>query len=657
MKRRVALIEFSIYDQFPLTSAYLHSYARADAAVAEAFEFVYYTTEVSRVQYDATLQTIRGLDARILCFSCYVWNMGLIRRLVRDLAGDRNVDKIILGGHQVTHHIEQYVRPTDGKIVVINGQGEIPFRATLQRLSDTGELEGIRGVSFYRDGELWNGGEAEMLTNLDEIPSPFLGGQFERMTHPITVFETNRGCPYKCSFCTWGGDTLKVTKFSTERIKEELLWIAKKSVLFVYLADANWGMLPRDIEISGHIARLKKDYGAPFMVYYAAAKNKPKGSVACIEQFHEGGVITSQALGIQSLNDHTLELIDRKNIKTQAFLQMFDDLKIRHIDSYCELIWPLPGETLETLKGGFDRLIDLGAQTTVMYPAILINNARLTTQVADHDMESIVSDDWKSELQLVKKTKYASRVDVDSGFWFYYTYFLLANCDLSKALLRCMTRTTGKRYSELISDFATYLRENATSSSYGSLIESIFQEEAHGSLMTIGRLATHLLHERRFDAQCDVTRFVVAQIPNDIIRVLAVSTLWVFSVPRLFSDTGDEDEKLVKLLDTVGRSQGQPLSDLVTVQRGADEVRLHVNDASGTWGDVVAFFAGDPVSGRIAQVQIRYPEIDGRYSARDQNRNYVYAHGMIQRLTHISAKVSPILADAPIGTSDLLQSA
>src|SRR5262249_44890016 len=170
-------------------------------------------------------------------------------------------------------------------------------------------------------------------------------------------------------------------------------------------------------------------------------------------------------------------------------------------DSYCEIIWPLPGETIGTLKEGFTKLIELGAQTTIMYPALLINNARLTAQAGEFDMETLGSDDWRSELKLVKKTKSADRTDVDDGFWFYYAFFLLANTDLAKSLLRYLRKATGREYSEIITDFAAYLRKNGSTSRYSQLITALFAQEAHGSLLTIGKLATHLTYENRLAAQ------------------------------------------------------------------------------------------------------------------------------------------------------------
>jgi radical SAM superfamily enzyme YgiQ (UPF0313 family) len=645
MKHRVALIEFSIFSQYPLLSGYLHAYAAADSALAAACEFVYYQKEVGRLDYPTVLQEVRALRARVVCLSAYVWNIGVVRRLITDLQADPQVQHIIVGGHQISHQIEKYVDRTDEKTIVVNGQGEIPFRAMLRQLVSERKIEPLRGISFYRDGELWNGGEAEMLTHLDDIPSPFLGGCFDDMDYPVAVFETNRGCPYKCTFCTWGGDTMRVTKFSLERIKEELFWLAKRSVLFLFLADANWGMLQRDIEISEYIARLRTLYGAPWGVYFAAAKNKPKGSIACIEKLHEGGVITSQALGIQSMNPLTLSLVDRENIKTSAFVEMFKQLSTRKIDSYCELIWPLPGETLETLQGGFEQLLQLGARTILMYPAVLINNAKLTEQIREFEMEYVDSSEWMSELKIVKATRYADRAAVESGFWFYYGYFLLGNLDFHKAIVRYLHTSTGRPYARIVADFAEYLRSHLDNSSYAQAIEDIFKNEAHGTLLTIGRIATHLTYERRFEAIADLACFVLRSETSTWPRELALVSLWALSLPKVFSNTDSRLESLVELLDELGSERGTSFSSIASVQQRAEELVISVDDTTGVWRDVVTFFGVEP-DGVVSRIEIRHPTGPLPYDPHDYIKNLQYAHGMIERMTYIAPEIRVITRSA-----------
>lgn len=640
MKLRSALIEFSILQQFPLISGYLHAYAAADPTVAESFEFMYYQEEVGRNDYSRSLSAIRALDAEIVCLSAYVWNMGLVVRLVKDLRNDPRIRHIILGGHQISHQIRRYVDRWDEKTIVVNGQGEIVFRSLLQRLTAGAELVPQKGISFYRDGELCDGGEADMLTNLDLIPSPFLSGHFDKMRYPVASFETNRGCPYKCTFCTWGGDTMKVTKFSLDRIKDELLWIAKRPVPNLNIVDANWGMLSRDIEISEHIAKLKRRYGAPFSVSYSSAKNKPKGSLACIKKFREGGLISSQAIGVQSLNPETLSLVERENIKTNAFAEMLEELNKEDIDSFCELIWPLPGETLATLTSGFERLLELGARTTIMHPAVLINNAKLTEQVCEYQMECVNPDDWMSELKIVKATKFADRRDVESGFWFYYSYFLLGNCDFHKAILRYLHKTTGKRYADIVTRFADELRANRATSAYAQTIDYIFKHESQGTDLATGGLATHLAHEKRVESIREVAQFIFGeQAAADARLNLAMIGLWAFSFPRLFSDTKVGTDSLIGVLEELGSVHGLTFSSLAYVQTSGRNIALSVDDSCGVWSEVVKYF-GITADGVISTIEVRHPTTTFvRYDRGDSYKNNWYAYLMILNMRRLVPEI------------------
>lgn len=639
MKRKVALIEFSIFDQYPLISGYLHAYALTASEISQHFEFVYYQEEVGRVRYTESLQAIRALGAHIVCFSAYVWNIGLIRRLLRDLQAVPHIEHIVLGGHQISHHIEKYIDRADRNCIVINGQGEIAFRDTLLQLAQSSAMQPLKGVSFYADGQLFDGGEADMLRRLDDLPSPYLNGHFDQMLYSTAIIETNRGCPYQCTFCTWGGDTMRVTKFEIERVKQELLWLAKRSVLFLYLADANWGILPRDVEISEYIARLKSSYGAPWSVYYAATKNKPKGSIACIEKFHEGGVIASQAIGIQSMDPQTLSLVKRENIKTYAFIEMFKQLSTKGIDSYCELIWPLPGETLDSLKQGFEMLLEAGARTIILYPAILINNSKLQEQVTEYGMEYVDGDDWMSELKIVKATKFAGRTDVEDGFWFYYAYFLLCNCDFHKSMLRYLQAATGRGCASLVSEFSNELRANK-SSAYAQTILHIFEHEAHGTLLTIGRIASHLGHEQRLSAIADVVRFASrARQGSPSACDIAMLSLWSLSFPRLFADTPHSIDSVLQLLGEFGSPHQAALSDLANVLLTERGVCLIVNDSDGAWREGLKHF-GVVTERTVTSINVIPPSTTFvPYDPIDENKNFQYAHGMIERMGRLAPQI------------------
>ena len=49
-----------------------------------------------------------------------------------------------------------------------------------------------------------------------------------------TVWETNRGCPFSCTYCDWGSATAsKVSRMDMDKLGKELLWFAKNKVEFI----------------------------------------------------------------------------------------------------------------------------------------------------------------------------------------------------------------------------------------------------------------------------------------------------------------------------------------------------------------------------------------------------------------------------------------
>src|SRR2546423_1017978 len=64
------------------------------------------------------------------------------------------------------------------------------------------------------------------------------------------VWETNRGCPYACTFCDWGSAIAqKLSVWDPARLDREIEYFGQKRIRYVYAADANFGILPRDVDI------------------------------------------------------------------------------------------------------------------------------------------------------------------------------------------------------------------------------------------------------------------------------------------------------------------------------------------------------------------------------------------------------------------------
>ena len=141
----------------------------------------------------------------------------------------------------------------------------------------------IPGVSYLKDSKMINNPNLPRLRNFDGCPSPYTSGVFNKLMEEnpnekwIVSWETNRGCPFSCTYCDWGSAiNSKVARFEIERLHHELEWFAKNKVEFIYVCDANFGMLPRDFDIVQYAGNLKKLLGIHIFYPFKAPKMQEK---------------------------------------------------------------------------------------------------------------------------------------------------------------------------------------------------------------------------------------------------------------------------------------------------------------------------------------------------------------------------------------------
>src|ERR1700757_2986042 len=132
--RKVTLVELSVYDSIlPLVSGYLQAYAGTDSAVASEYAFEKYTAH-AKDPIDAITGDVLSTEADVYAFSCYAWNMGRMRSLVKQVRKHDPHAHIILGGPQVMNHGQKYLNTQDERVALCNGEGEVTFTEYLREL-------------------------------------------------------------------------------------------------------------------------------------------------------------------------------------------------------------------------------------------------------------------------------------------------------------------------------------------------------------------------------------------------------------------------------------------------------------------------------------------------------------------------------------------
>jgi radical SAM superfamily enzyme YgiQ (UPF0313 family) len=510
--QKVAFVELPVFSGVvPLVSGYMEAYSRKDPLIESSYRFEKISLPV-KTPYAEVLSKLEQSDADVYAFSCYVWNTRLVRRLLTALLAVKPNAYYILGGPQVMRQAARYLDPQRENVFVCNGEGERTFAAFLRNLlTPERDFMTVLNLSFYRNQELITTPPELRITDLAEIPSPFLEGMFEKGKYTWMLLETNRGCPFKCNYCFWGAATgSRVYKYDHDRIDRELDWISESGCWYLFIADANWGMLQRDVDISKHIVDCQKRKGAPSSVYFCGSKNTPKRVAEITKIFHDAGMIAVQSVAMQTMNPETLKRVNRENIKTSAYTEIQEALNQQSIPSFIEIIWPLPGETLQSFQEGLATLCKIGADSFVVYPLLLMNNVELAQKREEYKLVTIRDPDPNSEAEIVIRTREVDADHYREGIRYIYAVTCLYSLRALWSLGRYLGRNGVVEYGDFFRSFAAEARRRSDHP-WTVFCEKSIKALEHVAFANTGALVHLILHSEREAFDELLERFVTTQ--------------------------------------------------------------------------------------------------------------------------------------------------
>jgi putative methyltransferase len=439
--------------------------------------------------------------------------MGLVRSVLPSLLKQRAHSLVVLGGPQVMNMGNRYLSPRHENLVICNGEGEVTFAKLLAaRMANLSDFAAVPGLSYYRDGKLWVTPKQERLKELDRIPSPYLEGYYKATDYVWAPIETNRGCPFQCTYCYWGAATnSRVYAFDSDRVFAELEWLSVNGVLYIVITDANFGIWPRDVEFARHLAKCKREYGFPLTVAFSSSKNTPERVSEITRILDEAGLIATQPISLQTLSEAALSAVKRKNIKTSSYSLLQRDLDEADASSFIELIWPLPGETLDSYREGICRLCAAAADSFTIYPLLLINNVELQQQRDAQELITINDPDPDSEAEIVVATRNVSYAEFLEGLRFAFHATSLYSLRGLRFLAAHLAESGRMSHAALFTEFGRFC-DSIPGNPYSAYIHRMFdalEEDRSGVLLNSEGAVVHLtLHEARDEFDELLTQFV-----------------------------------------------------------------------------------------------------------------------------------------------------
>lgn len=496
MKKNVYLMQvnYSVYFRgtvqywLPYSVGCLAATAQAHEAITDNFNQIL----LHRREDPDTV--VDSLDNPVcMAFSMYVWNSNY-QLVVAKKVRERYPECVIVfgGPSAVPEHVEQGLCD-----VYVDGEGELQYVDVLYEILNNNLQPGER--------------EMKRIDGLSTLPSPYLSGVFDDLiarypecTWQATI-ETDRGCPYQCTFCDWGSLThTKIRKYDMTKVQAEIDWIIANPIVYVFVANGNFGVFPdRDIPIA-RMLRAASDHPDSILESVNVQYLKNNTETALIVERTLNGLGKGITLSRQSNNGMVLDAIKRKNLSTEKFANLIELSNYYNVPNYTEFILPLPLETLDTFKQGICTTLAEGQHNSIdVWPASVLPKAEMgspeykekyglvTVPVSNYSQYSGQTDDVHVDYtdgdtteitDVVIETNTMTRSEVLEAWCFIWVVSRFHFCGYSQIISRYLHGNHGISYYDYYTEvFARVQSDPWMSKVYQQIAYIIEHQLIHGS--------------------------------------------------------------------------------------------------------------------------------------------------------------------------------
>lgn len=277
----------------------------------------------------------------IIGFGVYIWNAVETLDVVSQLKTVAPEVTIVLGGPEVSYETET--------------QSILEFADFV--------VTGAADLSFYqlcKDILNQQAPDKKILrskpVDLKDLQLPYQYYTDEDLRHRLLYVEASRGCPFKCEFCLSALDKTSYP-FELKRFLDEMDELYRRGARHFKFVDRTFNLkVKTTLEIMNFfLDRMDEDL---FLHFEVIPDHLPEKLKEILVKFPEGTL--QFEVGIQTFNSEVQTLISRRqnNQKSKTNLVWLRENTTAHI--HADLIFGLPGETLDSFKESFDELYDCG---------------------------------------------------------------------------------------------------------------------------------------------------------------------------------------------------------------------------------------------------------------------------------------------------------
>ena len=321
---------------FPYSISLLVAYIKTKSILSSQFKFE--KTFVFRDEKKLDQYIEECSDSDIFLCSCYVWNWEITTYLAKKVKEINPNCLIVFGGPQAPLILDDFFEKYPFVDIIVHGEGELILENLLTEFLGNKDFSKVKGISTKE----FTSPPQDRIKDFEGMPSPYLTNTVWDLVDKVDGFqwivswETNRGCPYACTFCDWGSATATtMRKWSDDRLYKEIEWFADNKIPYIDCCDANFGIYrDRDLQISKKLTEVKSRTGFPETFRTNWAKVSSEKIIPLAKELQSVDLLNAVTLSLQSLDKNTLNIIKRANLKFDTFANLTTSFKDSGIPTY-----------------------------------------------------------------------------------------------------------------------------------------------------------------------------------------------------------------------------------------------------------------------------------------------------------------------------------
>lgn len=412
---RVALVGInSKYIHSNLSIRYLKAYTEDIDYECDSMEFSINDRE------ERVVEEILSRKPHIIGFSCYIWNIGFIKKVATLISLIDSSIEIFYGGPEASFDAQSFLMNNVGNYL-IEGEGEETYREfiemkLLKKDRDPYDFINIRGLYTKTPTGIIYGGIRKLM-DMNKIVFPYKDN--DELENKIVYYEASRGCPFNCKYCL-SSTTHGVRFLDIHRVLRELKFFIDKKVKLVKFVDRTFNC---NKKFANDIWKFLIENGGESCFHFEVSADLfSEDSIEILKRAPKG--MFQFEVGVQTTNDIILKNINR-TIKFATIREKVTELnELDNIKQHLDLIAGLPGEDFISFRKSFNEVYEISPEEIQLGFLKLLKGSQMREEAEKWGMvyspyppyEILKTKDISyDELQILKKVEHMVDKYLNSG--------------------------------------------------------------------------------------------------------------------------------------------------------------------------------------------------------------------------------------------------